>query len=139
MSGGTLDTFRQEDMMALVTGIGGIFLKVADPAATAQWYRDMLGLEIGDYGATLGFAGAGEDAYAVFSLFKADTNYLDPSPHPAMINLRVDDLDALVAALRVRNVEVLGTEDESYGKFAWILDPNGFKIELWQQIGPAPE
>jgi predicted enzyme related to lactoylglutathione lyase len=56
-----------------------------------------------------------------------------------MINLRVDDLDDMVADLEAKDIKVLGRQDEDYGRFAWILDPDGVKIELWQQKGPAPE
>ena len=55
-----------------------------------------------------------------------------------MVNLRVDDLDAFLVGLKAKGVEILGTQDEDYGKFAWIMDCDGIKIELWQQIGPAP-
>jgi predicted enzyme related to lactoylglutathione lyase len=63
---------------------------------------------------------------------------MDPSPQPFMINLRVDDLDALTVELEGRGVEILGRQDEDYGKFAWIIDPDGIKLELWEQKGAAP-
>jgi len=123
--------------MAKVTGIGGVFIKSVDHAETTAWYRDMLGLG-GEWGAMLPFIDAGPDAYSVFSPFKPDTDYLDPSPHAVMINLRVDNLDAMLADLKAKGVDALGRQDEDYGKFAWILDPNGVKLELWEQVGPAP-
>lgn len=123
--------------MAKVTGIGGVFFKAADVAATQAWYRDKLGLDMGDFGGVLRYADAGDEAFAIFSAFKADTAYLDPSPHGIMINLRIDDLDGLQAHLEAGGVAV-ERKDEDYGKFAWVIDPNGIKIELWEQIGPAP-
>jgi catechol 2,3-dioxygenase-like lactoylglutathione lyase family enzyme len=124
--------------MARVTGLGGIFYKVADPKRTADWYRDMLGLG-GEWGIHLPWSGEpGEDPYSLLSAFKADTDYFSPSAEPFMINLRVDDLDGLIAQLEAKGVEVLGRQDEDYGNFAWIMDPDGIKLELWQQKGPAP-
>lgn len=124
--------------MAKVTGIGGVFVKTANQARREQWYKRHLDLS-GEYGITLPYAGNGEEAFAVLGTFKADSDYFDPSEHPFMINLRVDDLDAMQAKLKAEGIEILGRQDESYGKFAWILDPDGIKIELWEQIGPAPE
>lgn len=124
--------------MAKVTGIGGVFFKCSDVAASKAWYRDMLGVEFGDYGITLPFAHTGEDGYAVLSPFAQDTSYFEPGRHGIMVNLRVDDLDALQLHLAENGVEMLGRQDEDYGKFAWVLDPDGIKLELWQQLGPAP-
>jgi len=125
--------------MARVTGLGGIFYKSADPARTAAWYKEMLGLG-GEWGIALRWAGEGsEDPYSLVSAFKAESDYFAPSTLPFMINLRVDDLDALTAELERKGVEILGRQDEDYGNFAWILDPDGIKLELWQQKGPAPE
>ena len=124
--------------MARVTGLGGIFYKSADPARTAAWYQEMLGLG-GEWGIALRWANeGGEDPYSLLSAFKAETDYFAPSTQGFMINLRVDDLDALTAELEGKGVEILGRQDEEYGKFAWILDPDGIKLELWQQKGPAP-
>jgi catechol 2,3-dioxygenase-like lactoylglutathione lyase family enzyme len=128
---------REGAAMAKITGIGGVFFKAADLEATKAWYRDVLGLD-GEWGANLIYRDAGPEAFAVFSPFKADTDYFDPSPHAVMINLRVDDLDAMLAELKAKGVEPLGYQTEPYGKFAWIMDPNGIKLELWEQIGPAP-
>lgn len=124
--------------MAKVTGLGGVFYKVADPARTQAWYRETLGIG-GEWGAMFPWsAEAGGDAYSLLSPFKAATDYLDPSTAGFMINLRVDDLDAFTAALAEKGIEILGRQDEDYGNFAWILDCDGIKIELWQQKGPAP-
>ena len=124
--------------MARITGLGGLFYKSADPARTQAWYRETLGIG-GDYGAVLPWsAESGGEAYSLLSPFKATTDYFEPSASPFMINLRVDDLDAFLAELERKGVEILGRQDEDYGKFAWIVDCDGIKVELWQQKGPAP-
>lgn len=124
--------------MAKVTGLGGVFYKVADPAATQAWYKETLGIG-GDWGAMFPWsAEAGEDPYSLLSPFKQETDYMAPSTAGFMINLRVDDLDGMIADLEAKGIEMLGRQDEDYGNFAWILDCDGVKIELWQQKGPAP-
>lgn len=125
-------------MMARVTGLGGIFYKAADPARTAAWYKEMLGLG-GEWGIAFRWSDdGGEDPFSLLSAFKAESDYFAPSAQPFMVNLRVDDLDGMLAELESKGVEILGRQDEDYGNFAWILDPDGIKIELWQQKGPAP-
>ena len=123
--------------MAKVTGLGGIFYKVADTAATQKWYQEMLGVG-GEWGAMFPFKSDDPEGYAVLSPFKAETDYFAPSEARFMINLRVDDLDGIIADLTVKGIEILGRQDEDYGRFAWIIDPDGVKIELFQQIGGAP-
>ena len=123
--------------MAKVTGLGGIFYKVADPEATRAWYQETLGIG-GEWGAMFPWKAGDAEAYSLLSPFKAATDYFDPSAAGFMVNLRVDDLDAFLVGLKARGVDILGTQDEEYGKFAWIMDCDGIKIELWQQIGPAP-
>ena len=124
--------------MARVTGLGGVFYKVADPAATQAWYQETLGIG-GDWGATFRYADEGsEDPYSLLSPFKQSTDYMAPSTAGFMINLRVDDLDGMIASLEEKGIEILGRQDEDYGSFAWILDCDGVKLELWQQKGPAP-
>ena len=124
--------------MAKVTGLGGIFYKVADTERTKAWYQDNLGLG-GEWG--IMFRWADEEAegpYSLLSAFKETTDYMAPSAERFMINLRVDDLDGLIAGLEAKGVEILGRQDEDYGNFAWILDCDGVKIELFQQKGGAP-
>ena len=123
--------------MAKVTGLGGLFYKVADTAATTRWYQDNLGIG-GDWGAMFPFKDDTPEGYTVLSPFKAETDYFAPSSAPFMINLRVDDLDGMIADLEGKGIEILGRQDEDYGKFAWIVDPDGVKVELFQQIGGAP-
>ena len=124
--------------MAKVTGLGGVFYKVADTEAANAWYQENLGIG-GEWGAMFPFKNDDAEGFSLFSPFKSDTDYFGPSSLPFMINFRVDDLDAMVAELETKGIEILGRQDEDYGRFAWILDPDGVKIELWQQKGPAPE
>ena len=123
--------------MAKVTGLGGVFYVAEDPAATRQWYEDVLGLT-GDYGPQIAWSEETHAApYSLISHFK-DDEYIRPGKGGFMINLRVDDCDAMVAQLKAKGIEIVGQVDEGYGKFAWLLDPNGVKIELWEQ-GSEPE
>ena len=119
--------------MAKVTGLGGIFFKSRDPAALAAWYGRHLGLDVEEWGGVR----FGEDeqraGYTLWSPFAADTGYFGPGPQPYMINFRVDDLDALLAQLRAAGVEVdERVEQSDFGRFGWIVDPEGTRIELWQ-------
>ncbi|MBA3677369.1 MAG: VOC family protein [Sphingosinicella sp.] len=124
--------------MASVTGLGGIFYKVEDPDRTRAWYQEKLGVG-GEWGAMFPWkADEGGEAYSLFSPFKAASDYFDPSEARFMVNLRVDDLAAMIEELKGKDVEILGTQYEDYGKFAWILDCDGIKIELWEQVGPVP-
>ena len=124
--------------MAKITGLGGVFYVVKDPEASRAWYRDVLGID-GEYGPMLRWSEeTGEAPYSLISHF-ADAEYLKPGTAPFMINLRVDDLDGLIAELQAKGVDVLDSADEGYGKFAWLLDPDGVKIELWQQVAAPPE
>jgi catechol 2,3-dioxygenase-like lactoylglutathione lyase family enzyme len=123
--------------MAKVTGLGGLFYKVRDPEATRAWYREVLGIG-GEWGATFPWAGGDKDAFSLLSPFPAGTPYFAPSEGPFMINLRVDNLARMIADLEAKGISVLGRQDEDYGRFAWILDCDGIKVELWEQIGPAP-
>lgn len=123
--------------MAKVTGLGGIFYKVTDTAATQAWYQEKLGVG-GEWGAAFPFKDDDPEGFALLSPFKAATDYFAPSDAPFMINLRVDDLDAMISDLAAKDVPILGRQDEDYGRFAWIMDPDGIKIELFQQIGGIP-
>lgn len=119
--------------MAKVTGLGGVFYKVKDPEATRAWYRDILGLD-GEYGPLLNWADEpGDQPYSLISHF-ADDKYIQPGQGSFMINLRVDDCEAMVEQLKAKGIDILGYADEGYGRFAWLLDPDGVKIELWQQM-----
>jgi predicted enzyme related to lactoylglutathione lyase len=124
--------------MARVTGIGGIFLKAKDPKALSAWYAEHLGIRLSDYGgATMLWtdeipAGTGQ---TVWSLFKEDSKHFGPGPQRCMVNYRVDDLDALLEKLRAANVPIdPKRDDSSFGRFAWITDPEGNRLELWQPL-----
>ena len=124
-----------------ITGIGGIFVEGRDAAALMAWYRDVLGMPVGEYGANFSHKDdpKAQDAYSVWYAFKAGTEYLKPSDKGFMINFRVDDLDAFLARLKGHGMEPLAdVQDTDEGRFAWILDPDGTKIELWQQKGGLP-
>ncbi len=124
--------------MAKVTGLGGVFYKVEDPERTRAWYQEHLGIG-GEWGAHFPWGDdPKEGPYSLLSPFKDETDYFKPSEARFMINLRIDDLDGMIESLKAKGVEILGRQDEDYGNFAWILDCDGVKIELWEQIGPAP-
>lgn len=122
--------------MKRVTGIGGIFIKARDPDAMREWYRTHLGLDIAAWGGVAfrwNDDNPGAVGTTVWSLFKAESTYFEPSNAPFMVNYRVTDLHALLAALREEGCNVVDKVDESeYGKFGWVVDPEGNKIELWQ-------
>lgn len=126
--------------MKRVTGIGGIFFKAENPKALSEWYRRHLGLEVEEWGGVV-FRWAGPDnpggvGTTVWNAFPADSTYFQPSQAAFMVNFRVQDLHALLAALRAEGCQVQDQVEESeFGKFGWVLDPEGNKIELWQ----APE
>jgi catechol 2,3-dioxygenase-like lactoylglutathione lyase family enzyme len=127
-----------ERIMGKVIGMGGIFLSCADAEATKDWYRRVLGMEPNDYGGfdflhTTSAAAFPEGARTIFAPFDAGTDYFAPSTLPFMINLMVDDLDAVLARCHAEGVQELQPRESfDYGHFAWILDPDGRKIELWQ-------
>ena len=129
-----LSTTIHAETVGRITGVGGIFLKSKDPKALALWYRDVLGIPLEPWGgALLRYDAPGHPPVVVWSAFPSTTDYLGPSTREFMINFAVDDLDAFLARLKTKGVIVLKRDDaSSTGKFAWILDPDGTKIELWQ-------
>ena len=121
--------------MKRVTGIGGIFFKAADPTALAAWYRTHLGLPVEDWGGAALRWGTAENpaGTTIWTPFAADTKHFEPSTASFMLNFRVHDLEGLLATLRAEGCEVLDrVEDSEYGKFGWVIDPEGNKVELWQ-------
>ena len=122
--------------MKRVTGIGGVFFKAKDPKALGEWYRTHLGINVEAWGGAV-FRWAddnpGATGVTAWNLFKDDTTYFAPSTSSFMINYRVDDLHALVAKLREEGCNVDDKVEESeYGKFGWVVDPEGNRLELWQ-------
>jgi catechol 2,3-dioxygenase-like lactoylglutathione lyase family enzyme len=123
--------------MASITGVGGIFFKSPDPKKLSEWYRDVLGFALEEWGGSLlRYDAPGHPPFVVWSPFAADSGYYKPSQREFMLNFAVDDLDGFLAAIAAKGVTVLDRKDEPYGRFAWIMDPDGTKIELWQPIKP---
>jgi len=128
---------RGGNHMARVTGVGGVFLRSADPKALGAWYAKHLGVVVGEYGATFSWKdevpkGTGTTAWNPFPM---DTTYFGEGKQAVMINYRVDDLDALLVDLAAAGVWIdPKRENESYGRFAWIRDCDGNRVELWQPL-----
>jgi predicted enzyme related to lactoylglutathione lyase len=123
--------------MRRVTGIGGIFFKARDAVALRAWYQKHLGIDVQEWG---GAAFTWTDAEGkpaagttIWTISAGEGDYFAPSKAPFMINYRVEDVHALVAALKEEGCNVLEKVEESeYGKFAWVIDPEGNKVELWE-------
>ena len=123
--------------MAKVTGVGGVFFKTKDPESTKNWYKQHLGFDTNEWGATFTFRKEEQPdkrGYLQWSPFKEDTKYFDPSEKEFMVNYRVDDLEALVATLRENGVTICDEIETYYGKFIHIMDGDGNKIELWEPV-----
>ncbi len=124
--------------MARVTGIGGVFFKSKDPAALKQWYADHLGMRLEDWGGVVfrwadDAANQSAEGATVWHLADEGGDWFAPSTSQVMINYRVDDLKALLAQLAEAGIECLKGPDEEYnGLFAWVMDPEGNKVELWE-------
>ena len=123
--------------MERVTGIGGFFFKAEDPAKLAAWYADNLGIDLvpNDYDTQPWTQQAGP---TVFGPFSKDTDYFGRDSQMWMLNLRVSDMDAMVAQLRAADIEV-EVDEANYpnGRFARVYDPEGNPIELWEPQDPA--
>ncbi len=122
------------DPVGRITGVGGIFVRSKDPKALAAWYRDVLGVTLEPWGgAMLRYDAPGHPPFVVWSPFPQSTKYMDPSTREFMIDFAVDDLDAFLAKLKAKGLAVIKRDDSGPdGSFAWIMDPDGTKIELWQ-------
>jgi predicted enzyme related to lactoylglutathione lyase len=123
--------------MKRVTGIGGIFFKAKDAASLQTWYKRHLGIDVQSWGgAAFDWADAEGKSVAgttVWSIGPEESDQFAPSSASFMVNYRVEDLQSLVKVLKVEGCNVLDKIDESeYGKFAWVIDPEGNKVELWQ-------
>jgi lactoylglutathione lyase len=127
--------------MKRVTGLGGAFFKCADPAAQRAWYTKHLGIETTDYGAVFEWRlldDPDELGATAWNTFPANTKHFQPSDKPFMFNYRVENLVALLEELKKEGVQIVGEmQDSEYGKFGWIMDPEGNKIELWEPPAPA--
>lgn len=125
--------------MARVTGIGGVFFKSKGKSAElAAWYREHLGMSLEDWGgAILNWRddSADDGGMTIWCLADHDSEWFGPSESPFMVNYRVDDLDELLGQLRAADVAIVqGPESHENGKFAWIMDPDGNKVELWEPM-----
>ena len=123
--------------MNRVTGIGGIFFKAKDPIALRAWYQKHLGIDVQEWGGAAFIwaddAGNPTKGTTVWNIGEANNDYYAPSKSSFMINYRVADLASLLKTLRNEGCNVLDkTDDSEYGKFGWVMDPEGNKIELWQ-------
>lgn len=123
--------------MKRVLGLGGPFIKANDPKGLAAWYEKHLGISFNGTTYTdwqfVNADGSKKTGYNVFSFFKKDSNYFDPSEKQVMVNFIVKDLFGLIDLLRKDGVTIAGEPiDEEFGKFGWIIDPEGNKIELWE-------
>ena len=116
--------------MERVVGIGGYFLRAEDPAALGAWYRECLGLEADEHGVWLPEAGT-----TVFATFEEQTDYFGVRTQRTMLNFRVRNLDAMLAQLRASGADVADEIEEmdGVGRFGWVTDPEGNRVELWQQ------
>jgi len=125
--------------MAKVLGVGGFFYKSKDPDAARAWYTRVLGFSFQDWGGvafTPDAMAAKPGSATVWNPMKPDTDYTAPSAKDFMINLVVDDMDAILARCKAEGVEPIKLfPDEGFGRFAHILDPDGVKLELWEPRG----
>jgi predicted enzyme related to lactoylglutathione lyase len=133
------DTAFAAEPAGHITGVGGVFFKAKDPKALAAWYRDVLGMPVQSWGgAALHYDASQSPPAVAWSAFPASTTYFAPSERDFMINYAVDDMDALAPRLNNHGVAILKRDDaDENGRFAWILDPEGNKIELWEPKRPA--
>ncbi len=123
--------------MKRATGIGGIFFKAADPAVLQAWYRTHLGIDVQPWGGAAfnwaDEAGTPTGGTTAWLITSEKSDQFAPSTARFMVNYRVADLHALLAALREEGCNALDAVDESeYGKFGWVIDPEGNKVELWE-------
>lgn len=123
-------------MKKRVTALGGIFFKSDNPEESKDWYRKHLGIESDKYGGAFEWRHSenpNKKGFTAWSVFDSKTEYTKPSTKEFMINYRVENLEELLKTLKEEGVEVVGEmESYEYGKFGWIMDPNGIKIELWE-------
>ena len=129
--------------LARVTGIGGVFFKARDPEGLAAWYAKHLGLALEEWGGVAFRWARDQEAQAaegvtVWHLADAGGDWFAPSTSQVMINYRVDDLKGLLAQLEAEGIlAIKGPDEEFNGLFAWVMDPEGNKVELWEPRNPA--
>lgn len=133
-----------DELKGRALGVGGVFFRSADPARLAAWYQKALGLACEAWGNTHGTSfspeAMPENAFTVWSAFAADTEYFGDLQQPFMINLVVDDLDAALANVEAAGGRVIPDKEEhDFGRFGWIEDPDGNRVELWEPPASLPE
>jgi predicted enzyme related to lactoylglutathione lyase len=126
-----------------VLGVGGVFFRSTDPGRLAKWYAETLGMVTEAWGSTHGASfspeGMPDNAFTVWSTFAADTEYFGDRQQSFMINLVVDDLDAALANVKASGCEVIPEKEEhDFGRFGWIIDPDGNRVELWEPPEKMP-
>lgn len=121
-----------------VTGLGGIFFKSEDPKKLKEWYSQNLNFPTDEYGHPFAWRWPNDPekiGYTQWSVFEKETKYLDPAKKDFMINFRVENIEALIEEMRENGLQIVGEMEEyDYGKFAWVIDPEGNKIELWEPV-----
>jgi len=132
------------ELKGRVLGVGGVFFRSPDPAKLAEWYRETLGLTTEAWGTTHGTSFLPEamptNSFTVWSTFASDTEYFGDPRQSFMINLVVDDLDAALANVRAGGGDVIPEKEEhDFGRFGWIVDPDGNRVELWEPPEKMPE
>jgi predicted enzyme related to lactoylglutathione lyase len=124
--------------MTQATGVGGIFLRAADPDKLYAWYEEHLGIKRTEDGA-FAFFSEGPREMTILAFFPRDTKYFGPSGQGSMLNFRVDDLDAVLDKLRAAGADIDPKRDEAdFGRFAWFNDPEGNRVELWETPKTPP-
>ncbi len=125
-----------EERRGRIIGIGGVFFKSSNPESLRSWYHDRLGIVKSEHGTVFPWrstTGDSREHVTAWCVFDRQSKYFDPSPAPMMINYIVEDLDALLERLSAEGVSIdPKRESHDYGRFAWIYDPDGNKIELWE-------
>ena len=120
-----------------IIGVGGIFFKSEDTEKLQKWYKDHLGFnDVEPWGKVFNWkeSDSGKENYTVWGSFKADTEYFEPSKKPYMINYIVEDLELFCKELKEDGIAVTDIELHEQGKFAWVVDPEGTKLELWEPV-----
>jgi predicted enzyme related to lactoylglutathione lyase len=129
--------------MSRVVGIGGIFIKARDPEGLRTWYREHLGMALEEWGGMIfhwnRMDGPGDRGTTTWSVMEESSEYFSPSTAPYMINYIVRDLHAVLEVLRKEGCDVdVKTEESEYGRFGWVMDPEGNRVELWEPPIDAP-
>lgn len=118
-------------MAGKIIGLGGVFIRSKDSKSLMKWYQDVLDIKMNSWGTTFSIQEIKDKEMQVFSVFNQDSDYIHKH-QSYMINWMVDDLDILLEKLKIKNIVILGMESSEFGKFAWINDLDGNKLEFWE-------